>query len=266
MIDIKKAENAFKEYLRDYDMEDDKVKLKVVHTYGVVKIADYLSKKLNLDEENTQLAKLIALLHDIGRFEQTKFSKDIYDKADKMFFDHGEYGKKILFEENLIRKFVEDNKYDSIICKAILNHNKLEIESGLNELELLHCKIIRDADKVDNFRVKLTESFKVLLGTDDTEKIFNDTISDKVYNDFMNKRLIITSDNKTCLDRWCSYIAFIFDMNFDESIIYLKENDLVNKCFNRIEYKNPKTLNQIDSMKKLADDYINLRCKKTKNA
>ena len=48
---------------------------------------------------------------------------------------------------------------------------------GLSEKELLHAKLIRDNDKTDNFRVKLTESFKVLLGTDDVESINNEKIS-----------------------------------------------------------------------------------------
>ncbi len=261
MIDIIKAENAFKKYLENYDINDDKVKLKIVHTYGVVKAAEYLADSLELDEENKSLAKIIALLHDIGRFEQTKMSKEVYDIADKMFFDHAEYGVKILFDEGLIRKFVEDEKYDKVIYKAILNHNKLEIEKGLKEDELLHTKLIRDADKIDNFRVKLTESFKVLLGTEDTEAIFNDTISDKIYNDFMSKKLININENKTYLDRWSGYIAFIFDMNFDASLKYLKENDLVNKCFDRIKYCNVETIIKINSMKNLANEYINERCK-----
>lgn len=261
MIDIIKAEESFKKYLENYDTADDKVKLKITHTYGVVKAAEYLAEELKLDDENKALAKLIALLHDIGRFEQTKMSKDVYDIADKQFFDHAEYGVKILFENNLIREFVQEEKYDNIILKSILNHNKLEIEKGLNEEELLHSKIIRDADKIDNFRVKLTESFKVLLGTDDTNVIFNDIISDKIYNDFMSKKLININENKTYLDRWSGYIAFIFDMNFDASLKYLKENDLVNKCFDRLKYYNVETSIKINSMKTLANNYINQRCK-----
>ncbi len=150
MIDFSKALKSFKEYLKDYDLEDGNIKLKVKHTYEVVNKSEYIAKGLNLDEENIQLAKLIGLLHDIGRFEQVKQTNDFLDNKG---FDHADYGVKVLFEENLIRKFVEDNKYDNIIKKAIYNHNKYQIEEGLDEDELLHCKIIRDADKLDNFRV-----------------------------------------------------------------------------------------------------------------
>lgn len=264
MIDIEKAEKAFKEYLKGYDVQDEKVALKIRHTYGVVKASQYLAKAIGLDEENTNLSMLIALLHDIGRFEQSKASSDVYDNADKTFFDHGEYGVKILFEDGLIRNFVEENTYDNIIKVSILNHNRLAIEDGLNEKEFLHAKLIRDNDKLDNFRVKLEESFKVLLGSDDLEKIENEEISDNIYKDFLSKRLIVYGDVKTDLDRWVSYIAYIFDFNFAESLEYLVNNDLINKNFDRIEYKNPDTIEKINKMKSLAKEYVEERIKLNK--
>ena len=261
MIDIVKAEKVFKEYLKEYDLDSEKVALKVTHTYGVVKASEYLAKELNLSEEDTNLSRLIALLHDIGRFEQSKANNDVYDNADSTLFDHAVYGCKVLFEDNMIRRFIEEDKYDNIIYKAIWNHNRVEIEEGLSEKELLHAKLIRDNDKTDNFRVKLTESFKVLLGTDDVQAINNEKISDDIYNTFMKKSLIKYGDTKTCLDRWSAYIAFIFDYNFDESLKYIKENDLVNKCFDRINYEDPDTIAKISNMRNLANSYIAEKCK-----
>lgn len=256
MIDILKAKKEFKEYLKDYDIEDERVKLKITHTYGVVSASEYLADKLNLNEEDANLSKLIALLHDIGRFEQSKVIKKVFDKADTLYFDHAKFGVKILFEDNLIRKFIEDDSYDNIIYKAILNHNKYKIEDGLNEKELLQAKLIRDNDKTDNFRVKLTETLSVLLGTEDMEKICSDTISDKIYTDFMNQKQLLIEDRKTYLDSWVSYISFIFDYNFAEGLMYLKENDLVNKMFDRIKYTNPETIERINNMKEKANEYL----------
>ena len=48
--------------------------LKVKHTYEVVNKSEYIAKGLGLDEENTELAKLIALLHDI--MEDKNVSKE----------------------------------------------------------------------------------------------------------------------------------------------------------------------------------------------
>ena len=72
MIDFKFAMNAFQQYLKDFDSKYGKNELKIRHTYGVVKSSEYIANKLNLSLEDVELAKLIALLHDIGRFEQIK--------------------------------------------------------------------------------------------------------------------------------------------------------------------------------------------------
>ena len=122
MIDLKKALKNFKEYLNNYDLNDPKIKLKAVHTYGVMDLSEYIARDLNLDEENLKLAQLIALLHDIARFEQLK-QFGMYE--DYITFDHGDLAVKILFEDGLIRNFIEDSRYDNIILKAIKDEQLL---------------------------------------------------------------------------------------------------------------------------------------------
>lgn len=108
MIDFIKAQESFKEYLKDYDLENGSIKLKVKHTYEVVKKSEYIAIGLGLDRENIELAKIIALLHDIGRFEQIKEFNEFSDKN----IEHAEFGVKVLFGEKfLISKFVENRKY-----------------------------------------------------------------------------------------------------------------------------------------------------------
>ena len=51
----------------------------------------------------------------------------------------------------------------NIIKKAIENHSRLEIEENLDERTLLHSKIIRDADKIDNYRVKKDEKVEAIF-------------------------------------------------------------------------------------------------------
>ena len=66
------TEKIFLNYLKHYDQNDDKIHLKIVHTWGVVQAIDFIVSDMNLKEEDKELARLIALLHDIGRFEQLK--------------------------------------------------------------------------------------------------------------------------------------------------------------------------------------------------
>ena len=83
---------------------------------------------MHLSAEDTDLARLIALLHDIGRFEQLKR----YDSFEPGTMDHAAYGVKVLFDEGMIRRFLPDDKWDSIITlqspiTAIMNSLRFQI-------------------------------------------------------------------------------------------------------------------------------------------
>ena len=252
MIDLENCKKVFKEYLEDYDVNNGEIKLKIVHTYGVVDKSELISKELKLSNEQIELAKLIALLHDIGRFEQRQKFKEFEDFKT---IDHAEYGIKVLFEDGWIRKFIKEDKYDDIIYKSIINHNKYKIEEGLKEEELLQAKIIRDADKLDNFRVKNTEYLGNMFKYN-PETINYETISPKVYETFLNHKQINVKDRITQIDIWISFIAFIFDLNFRISYKYIKDNDYINKSIDRIEYKNEDTKIKMEEIRKCANDFI----------
>ena len=257
-MDFQKTEKALKEYLKNYNVEDGSIALKVRHTYEVVRKSEYIATGLNLDKENIELAKIIAILHDIGRFEQIKIYKEFNDKK----IEHAEFGIKVLFKDNLIRKFVEDKKYDEIISKAIYNHNKFKIEDNLSDVELLHCKIVRDADKLDNFRVKQEDKMENIFPKIYNEKTINyENISTNVYEDFMRHKCIKLDDRKTIVDYWVCVIAFIFDLNFDISLQYVKEKNYINTLIDRIQYKNSDTKQKMEDIRKCAKEYIDNRCK-----
>ena len=148
-MDYSTAERFFKEYLNNYDLGNKSISFKVKHTFEVVRLSEYIAKGLNLSNDDIELAKIIALLHDLGRFEQIK-TNGTFDNSK---LEHAQFGVDILFKQGLIRNFVPDDKNDRIIEKAIFNHNKYEIEKGLTNRELLFSQIIRDADKSDVFSV-----------------------------------------------------------------------------------------------------------------
>lgn len=248
------AKKIFYEYLNQYDTENGSIKLKIIHTFEVVKKSEYIAKGLNLNTEDIELAKIIALLHDIGRFEQIKKFGCYDDKK----LEHAKFGIITLFENGLIRKFIQEDKYDSIIKKAIYNHNKYEIEEELDDRELLHCKIIRDADKLDNFRVRENDKFEDMFpGIYNKDTINAETISLKVYNDFMNEKCIELKDRKTIIDYWVCVLAFIFDLNYDISLKYVKDKNYIDILIDRINYENRDTKVKMEEIRKCAKNYIN---------
>lgn len=256
-MEFELAEKSFREYLKKYDTNDGSITLKIKHTYEVVKKSEYIANGLRLDKENIELAKIIALLHDIGRFEQIKEFGEFNDKKT----EHAEFGIKVLFDNGLIRNFINEDKYDSIIYKAIYDHNKYKIEKKLNEKELLQCKIIRDADKLDNFRVKEKEKLEDMFPKIYNEKTINyETVSEKVYENFMHHKCIKLEDRKTIIDYWVCVIAFIFDLNFNISLQYVKKNNYIDILVNRIEYKNKNTKQKMEDIRECAKKYIENRC------
>ena len=114
-MNIEFARKEFQYYLDSFDRENDKIKLKIVHTEGVVRCAAEIARRMNLSEEDKYLAELIALLHDIGRFEQIRQ----FDSFEPTTMDHASYGVELLFgERKMIRKFVKDDTWDALLSSS----------------------------------------------------------------------------------------------------------------------------------------------------
>jgi len=257
---FEKAAKKFSEFIKDnFDINDEKIKHKVIHTYNVVKMAEYISKDLDLSEEDRTLARVIALLHDIGRFGQAKEFGTF--REDQKNIDHASFGVKILFEDNKIREFIEDDTYDLIIKTAIANHSKYELDTqGMTEKEILHSKLIRDADKMDSFRAKTVDDIYTMANITE-EEIENSLITDKIYNDFMSKKTVLSKDRRTAIDMWISYIAFIFDINYKSGFKYIKEQNYIHRLVDRFNYKNPDTKNKMEEIRNFALSYIDEQTK-----
>ena len=249
-INIEEAKEEFIKYTENFNTKDKNVKRKQQHSIRVMKIAEQIATNLKLSEEQIQLATLIGLLHDIGRFKQYT---DIGLGNNLEGFDHGDYGTELLFKEGLIRKFIETNKYDEIIKKSIKNHNKFSIEAGLTQEELLFAKLIRDADKIDI----LYESIDIYYKNNE-EEVNKSVLSEKIYNEFTKKATIKKEKNVRLkfIDDITCVIAFIYDINYKTSFEIIKEKDYINKIIDRYNFKDQSTKIKVDEIKKIANEYI----------
>ena len=224
MVDLRNAKEALENYLDGYERENDKVKLKIIHTYGVVECSRKIAEGLKLSEEDCKLAQIIGLLHDIGRFEQLK----CYDSFEPETMNHAAYGVKILFEEGMIRRFVKEDKWDGIIKMAIARHSDYSLQGITDERELLHAQIIRDADKLDNCRVKLENPIETMLGVPE-EAVGMSEISREVMQQFENQTSVLLETRRTKMDYWLSYLAYFFDINFKVTYEIINDNHYVDK-------------------------------------
>lgn len=236
----------FLEYVSNYDMEDYHIKYKYNHSIRVEKICEALAYTLNFNEEDTYIIKTIGLLHDIGRFEQLKLISS-YNDTD---FDHAAYGALILFKEGLIEKFNVDPKYYDIIEFAILNHNKYAIEDTNDERKIMFAKIIRDADKIDIF-----DAYTYLKAYNITN--IDDDVTNEVAIQFRKHEAINNKIRKTKADLLLSLIAYVFDINYIESLEIINEQNYLDELYNQIANKE-----KFKEYFEIAKDYIKERIDK----
>ena len=250
MISIEHAKSTFDKFVHNFDVNDPKISLKIRHTYCVMDTCEYLAKEMHLSETDYHLAVLIGLLHDIGRFEQlTRFNS-----YDDRLICHAQCGVEFLFDQGHIRNFIDTDKYDHIIYHAIKNHSAYAITPGLNKQELLHAQIIRDADKLDNYRVKRDDTIEALLDMS-AEELGTYEISDHIFETFASHKTILKADRITPMDMWVSYLALLFDLNFAPSFQYILENDYINAIVDRITYTNPSTAKKMEEIRRIATEF-----------
>lgn len=245
-MDINRAKQTFSEFLRQYDSREPGFQLKASHTFHVTENAGTIASLLNCSEEDTELAELIGLLHDIGRFEELRVTHEL----NNLSFDHAAYGVKMLFEDGLIRQYLSDDRYDEIIRKAILYHSRKELPEGLSERELLHAAMIRDADKLDNFRVKIEEPAENLFPgrVNSLRDMEEGTISDQIYTDLTAGKTADIHDRVTPLDYYACIFGFAFDLNFSCTKRIVREKEYIERMAGRFVYRKEETARRMEEI------------------
>lgn len=71
-----------------------------------------------------------------------------------------------------------------------------------------------------------------------------------------NKKVKLNKDRKTPADIWISYIAFIYGLYFKESLLYIKENNYINKLIDRFNYELNDTNEKMAKIRNKGNKYI----------
>lgn len=266
VIDRKKVLNNFAEYTSAYNISDSKIKLKVEHTYRVAGLCDRIARSLKLSAYDTDLAWLIGILHDVGRFEQIRRFGTFSD-ADSI--DHAHYAVNILFYDGKLKDYLISDNPDishymekggmeslDIIKKAVWNHSAYRIEDGLDERTTLFCSIIRDADKLDIFKVVNDTPLKDIYNVN-TEDIPKKEVSSEVMQALREKHAVLRSLKKTPADYIAAYIALAFELVFPESFIIAKEQGYLD---NLMDFKtdNQNTKLQFKEIRKMVEEHFGI--------
>ena len=89
------------------------------------------------------------------------------------------------------------NKSDMEMLElAIRCHNMYRIPQGLNRREQAFCNVLRDADKVDIFKVNIDTPLEEIYNTT-TEELMKSDITDEVLEEFDEEHCILKAIRRT---------------------------------------------------------------------
>ena len=217
MIDRKSAAEAFNAYTAGYDHRDSMILHKIVHTYRVAANCERIAGSLGKSSDHVNFAWFLGLLHDIGRFEQVRRYGTFLDSVS---VDHAEFGADLLFRDDLLSSFPVQNlskEWIELLETAIRLHNKLTLPEDLDERTRCFCDLIRDADKVDIFRVVAELPFEERIGTSKGLIGEGDEASDEVMECVYGHRCVPRDIRRNRFEGQISHCCLAFELVYPES-------------------------------------------------
>lgn len=217
-------------YIASFFADDDYInanlELKKVHTDYVVDEARYIAAGIGLDENDALIAETVALFHDVGRFEQ--FAK-YQTYSDRKSINHSELAAEILRTQGVLDGLSEAER--EIVLTAVAFHGLKDLPGELDDRTLLHCRIVRDADKLDIYRVLLGKYLQYISNSADfnLELEYPDEpwYSENVAAAVIAGKQLKYNEIKTLNDMKLLILAMVFDVNFRPTFVKIQEKQYV---------------------------------------
>ncbi len=206
--------------------------LKKEHTLRVCENIEVIARSLNLSPKKMALAKTAAMLHDLGRFRQYETWHTFFDPDSA---DHGRIGAEDIQTQGVLKGFLEEEQ--QTILTAVRHHNVFRLPPDMKAGDLFLTRLLRDADKVDIFRVMVgkyrqdrslyrKEDQFITNSCKDDHRVSPELIND-MYACQSLDRLKVSSLN----DLKLLQISWVFDLNFRESLKIVQEKKYLDAIF-----------------------------------
>jgi hypothetical protein len=244
--DLQFFKDWFSEFCKSFHLDNEKeqrnITLKEEHTLHVCRNMLALAQGESLDTNELLLAETIALFHDLGRFPQYAQYRTY---KDSISVNHGLLGANTLLEKKVLDRIPRLEQ--DIIVDVVKFHNAFTLADIVDDDKLRFLKLIRDADKLDIWRVFI-EYYEspdkerpeaVSLGLPDVPSYSEDILP------LICKRQVISfAKLKTLNDFKLLQLSWVLDLNFITSFLLLSERD----CINRIAATLPQTNEILDTV------------------
>ena len=226
---LKKMHDWMSAYMKSFYTDDEEVQngilIKEKHTGYVTANCIALAKNLNLSQHDIELAEIIGLFHDVGRFYQYQKYKTFNDAQ---YEDHAELALQVIDELDFFNE-LDKNDYE-VVRFAIQNHNKKNIPSIDDDRKLLFAKIIRDSDKLDIYRI-----LEPYLPQENADKLpnfikgRNPEVSPDFIENFVQGNQADYRKIRTNGDRKIVRLMWVYDINFKWTMEKILERGYIEK-------------------------------------
>lgn len=251
-IDRQRALAAFAAYVRPYDAQDPKVRLKIEHTYRVAALCERIAGSLGLPGEEASLAWLAGLLHDVGRFEQLR-RFGTFDDAKSI--DHAAASADVLFEQGHIRDYCPDAAGDARLRAAVALHSAYRLPDGQDAPTRRLCDILRDADKVDILRVNVETPMQEIYNVS-TEALRASPVTPAVVEAFFAHHAVLRSLKRCPADHAVGHASLVFELVYPESRRAVREQGYIWRLLD-FDTCNPDTARVFEALRDEMHRFLN---------
>lgn len=201
--------------------------LKELHTYEVCKHIVSISRELYIDDNDILIAEAIGLFHDIGRFPQYAQYKTF---RDNISVNHGVVGANLLVQNGLLKGLLPVEQ--SWIIDAVRFHNAFKLPLIEDTKGIFFLKLIRDADKLDIFRVVFEQyesSIENRASAVGDGLADNSDVTEEIANDILKGEIPCYTKLKSINDYKLMQLSWLYDINFNVTLRKVMENDYLTR-------------------------------------
>jgi CRISPR/Cas system-associated protein Cas10 (large subunit of type III CRISPR-Cas system) len=230
------------------------LKLKEDHSRRVQDEMLYIATALKLSQPDIYLAQAVGLLHDVGRFEQFNAYRTYNDARST---SHSRIGLKVL-RENFVLRDIQQNDM-SVIESSVEYHSVKDLPDGMSGKRLQFSKMIRDADKIDIYKVVIDGYRKYKEDPDkfelEIEFPLTGGCSPEVLENVRQGRRVDYRSLKTMDDFRLLQLGWVYDVNYAVSLKRIHERGFLNELASMLPM-NPEVRETVESVLKYAAERI----------
>ena len=254
-LDRDKAGKAFRNYVAQYNAQDEKVKLKIDHTYRVAALCEQIAQSISLSSDDVDIAWFSGLLHDVGRFEQLRRFGTFNDAQS---IDHAMYGAEILFDQEKIWDYIDRDAITKdellFLRKVISCHSAYRVPQDYTDREKQFADILRDADKIDILKVNVDVPLEEIYNVT-SKDLANAEVTQAVMDSFAQKHATLRALKRTSVDHVVGHISLVYELVYPYSVKVVVQQGYLDKLMH-FQSQNPHTMEQFAQLRQMMDSYI----------